>query len=53
MMTLCAPYARMKLQMNPMRLSFVTSVDKVMFLMLLMPNTEQSGYIILSSFLIF
>lgn len=30
-MTLCAPYARMKLQRNPMRLSFVTSVDKVLF----------------------
>lgn len=28
-MTLCAPYARMKLQMNPTRLSFVTSVGKV------------------------
>lgn len=31
-MTLCAPYAGMKLQMNPMRLSSVISVDKVQFI---------------------
>lgn len=44
-MTLCALSARMKLQMNPMKLSFVTIVDKVLFIVCdaVIPNTEQNS----------
>lgn len=43
-MTLYAPYARMKLQTNPMRSSYVTNVDKVLWTVddVFITNTEGS-----------
>lgn len=48
-MTLCAPYVRMKHQRNPMRLSFVTSVDKVRCHRWIPGNTD----VIISFFFVF